>query len=741
MQQQTSISIYNASAGAGKTYTLVQDYLTLLLAKPYKNSFKHILAITFTNKAVGEMKERILSRLLAFSKKEILCSNDLMFEEIVKTIGCAPEELQTRAAFTLETLMHNYAAFEVSTIDKFTHKIIRTFAKDLKLSINFDVEMDTQFVLQQAVDMLIAKIGFDAQLTKILIDFALEKIDDDKSWDITFDLNNIAKLLLNENHIQKLRKIESKTFDDFNELKKELLKKRNSLQFEIQSEAQHLLAVFQEQGLQDEDFVRKSLPNLLKKLASAELGVSFDAKWIQEIEETKLHTAKTSEENIALIASLRDKIVATVQQSKRKSNELKFLNDFYKGVTPLSVIHSIQKTLEELKEEENIILISDFNELISKHIANQPAPFIYERLGEKFKHYFIDEFQDTSVLQWNNLIPLIENAISQENLEEENGSLTVVGDAKQSIYRWRGGEVDQFIELNRKNIPFYFNDDQIRLKQLPKNYRSHQEVINFNNSFFKHVAQHISQSDYKDLYQNGSHQEVNQKEGGYVEISFIESNNKEEDDQYYPKKVLEILQDLGDFDYSEICIITRKKQQGVALANHLIENCIPIISSETLLLENSQKVTYLIHLLEFIHQPENDEIKIKVLRFWCEQLIINTEAHDFYAAHIGLEINVLFEKFLGINLAALSKLSFYEVVESLSRNSKLMEDPDAYVVYFLDHVYEFSQKQQTDIHTFLTYWKQKKESLSVVSPQNQNAVTIMTIHKSKGLEFPVVIFP
>lgn len=741
MHRYSSFTIYDASAGAGKTYTLVKEYLKILLASEKKDRFKHILAITFTNKAVGEMKDRILTRLIQFSKESILNANDGMFQEIAVALKIDEQTLHERASITLNSLIHNYAAFEVVTIDKFTHKIIRTFAKDLKLSLNFDVEMDADFVLQQAVDQLISKIGYDDKITHTLIDYALEKITDDKTWDIAFDLNKIAKLLLNENHLKYINTIKQKSFEDFEALKNVIKLQIKNKETHLQKLAKSILEKIKAHDLVYEDFTRKSLPLFFEKISYLDLTVNLETKWLQEIETTKLHTAKTNPNAIDAIEALRPDFIESINDIKKNIVTLKFLQEFYKNITPLSVINSIYKSLETLKEEQNILLISDFNNIIAKNIANQPAPFIYERLGEKFNHHFIDEFQDTSSLQWQNIIPLVENAVSQEFQNEEKGSLTIVGDAKQSIYRWRGGDVNQFIKLYNKELPFYVNEEDVAVINLPTNYRSFSNIVQFNNTFFSHCANYLEDKNYADIYLEGNQQQYNDKTGGYVEISFVESSNKTEDFEEYPNRVLEIIQSLTDFDYSEICVITRKKEQGIAISKLLTDNNIPIISSETLLLNNAESIRYIIDLLNFIVTPLNEELKANVLFFWSKHLPHNYDTQDFLSVNLKCNLETLLETHLHISLADLSKYSLYEKVEVLLKHSNLMEATDACVIFFLDFIFQFCQKNQGDIITFLTYWEQKKDTISISSPEHQNAVNIMTIHKSKGLEFPVVIFP
>ena len=224
MPQTNPFTIYNASAGSGKTYTLVKEYLKLLFQSDNLFHFKRILAITFTNKAVAEMKDRIIDTLKTFSNETIINESNSMFESICEDLNFEPKKLQKKSEILLHTIIHNYAAFDISTIDGFTHKLIRTFAHDLKLTLNFEVELDQDTLLNEAVNSLISKTGTNPDLTKVLIEFAIEKADGDRSWDVSFDFNKIAKLLVNENDKFFIDKLEHKSLDDFKTLKSQLKK-------------------------------------------------------------------------------------------------------------------------------------------------------------------------------------------------------------------------------------------------------------------------------------------------------------------------------------------------------------------------------------------------------------------------------------------------------------------------------------------------------------------------------------
>lgn len=744
MEVQDPFLIYNASAGSGKTFTLVKAYLKILLTSNQQNAFKNILALTFTNKAVAEMKARVIDMLIAFSDPDILKKPTPMFEMLSTELDIDAINLHEKSKKILHTIAHNYAAFDISTIDKFNHRLIRTFAHDLKLPLNFEVELDTKTILAKAVDQLIDKAGIEKELTKVLVDFALEKADDDKSWDVAFDFNQIAQLLVNENELPFIESLKGKSLEDFSNLKKLLNHDLNLIEGYIVEKSENALSLIDLNGLKYSDFSRGSLPKHFIKLRDRVFDMKFDNKWQLEIQEAKLYPTRVSSATAATIDNIQPELALLFEETKQKILQIKFLKNVLKNITPLSVLNAIYKSLQDIKIDEDIVLISEFNELISNEIKFQPAPFIYERIGEKFRHYFIDEFQDTSMKQWENLIPLIDSAISGQNLKGETGSAMLVGDAKQAIYRWRGGKAEQFIDLYTGcQNPFQIEQ---KVENLPANYRSLETVVTFNNSLFKHLSTFVfSNPSHQDIYE-ASHQKQSLNGEGFVELSFLEFE-KEDKDEAYGQKVLGAIQKAqeNNFELRDICIITRKSKEGIALAEYLSIEGVPIISSESLLLKNSPEVQFLSSVIALASQPYNDMLKIEALSYLADHQLHLADKHVFFDSLVHLETFEMFKKLnqygLSFDYNQFLQLPFYEAVESLVRQFHLSKTSNAYIQFFLDEVLDYSQKYNAGFSSFTSHWDIKKEKLSITSPQGNNAVQIMTIHRSKGLEFPVVIFP
>ncbi|CAM1342916.1 DNA helicase UvrD [Tenacibaculum aestuarii] len=737
LQNPSNFQVYNASAGSGKTFTLVKEYLKVLLQSEDIFRFQKILAITFTNKAAGEMKERVLQNLEVFSEGE---NNDLL-EVILKETSLDRTVVKERSKKILDEILRNYAAFSITTIDSFTHKIIKSFAYDLGLPLNFEVEMDAASLLNEAVDVLISKIGTDEALTKLLIDFSLDKADDDKSWDISRELNEFSKILLNEDDTKHFRKLADKQLADFTNLKAKLSKHQKEIKKRWKEIGEKALKMIESMQLAHNDFYRSMLPNHFLALSqNPEKAKFFDESALRErIEEKNFYAKSKSEDIKAAIEGILPELLQLYMESEKLYQQFLMNNLALKSIIPLAVLNNINQELSHLKEENNLRLNAEFNQLISDNIKDQPAPFIYERIGQRFMHYFIDEMQDTSTLQWQNLIPLIDNALAQEN-----SNLLLVGDGKQAIYRWRGGKSEQFIGLgSEKDNPFHISKE---VKTLETNFRSYAEVINFNNQFFQHTANFLQNESYKQLFIDGNKQLENSKKGGCVSLTFLEKEEDKEDEQIkYPKKVLELVKRLEkEFLLNEICILVRKKKDGIAVANYLSENGVDIISSETLLLENSSKVKFIMDVLQVIQHPNDKETCLEMLYFLQEHLKVTEDKHSFIAESISQPNETFFQQLknygTSFELSTFHQLPFYEKVEEIIRGFQLITSSDAYVQFFLDVVLE-QQRRGTSIQEFLDFWSDKKDKLSIVAPESGNAVQVMTIHKSKGLEFPVVIFP
>lgn len=741
--------IYDAAAGSGKTFTLVKEYLAIILTANQPQYYKYLLAITFTNKAVAEMKIRILKTLQELANWDENQEPSELAKALSEQTNLSYNQLKEKASIISKHLLHHYSLFNVETIDGFNHKLIRTFAKELKLSSSFEVFLDTPLLINEAVDRLLNKTGTDKELTQALLEFALDKLDDDKSWDISRDIAQASKLLIDENNSKAVSELQSKTLKTFNVFKKQISDNKEKLVKEIIDVSTKALAIISLNELEITDFSGAYLPKFFIKLSSGNFNnVSFDAKWQQTLlNGEQLYTKKTERSNPEIGEKI-DKIQPDLQQCfitiKNNFYEFQLADSLLRNISPLSVINLVQKEIEAIKAEKNILPIYEFNKLINTQIKNQPAPFIYERLGARYRHFFIDEFQDTSLLQWENLMPLIENALSQQYSDTQTGSLLLVGDVKQAIYRWRGGLPEQFLNLINLQQPFV---QKQQVENLDTNYRSRQEIIKFNNNFFTFLSGYFGNPIHQKLYIAGNKQKTTHKKGGYIAFTFVEKTKKEDNFEIQAKEVLNTINKLvaAGYAYEDISILTRKNDQGAFLGNYLMEHDIPVVSPDSLLLSYSKKVQCLVNCVHLSLNPENQEIRIKILYFLYEHFNITEDQHTFFYSLINTSLknfSKTLERYkIFIDFEFLSQAGVYESCEYLIEQLNFSNKSDAYLFDFMNFVWQFEQQAITGKQLFIEAWQLKKDSLSLGANDSLDAVKLMSIHKSKGLEFKVVIFP
>ena len=736
MGQSNFFKIYNASAGTGKTFNLVKDYIVLLLKSDNISLYKNILAVTFTNKAVNEMKHRVINLLVNYTN--CISIEPAVTEIIKKETGLNKNEIFKKSSTILKNLLKNYASFEISTIDKLTQKIVRGFTYELGIDSKYEVEIDQNEILEKAVDKLISKIEIDNSYFSEIIDFSFEKTDDDKSWDITKDLQNISKLLLSENHYNQLELIKELNPSDFKNSKKILKSSIKSLKKTTTKLSEKALELIKKNNLNEDCFSRKTLPNHFKKISNENYERLYTNLLEENLNGGALHSSKASEKDIQIINEIRNELLEIYMGCKKNIYDLKLFANILGNLSPLSILSLIKKELEEMKVDDNFIVISEFNKIINEEIKNQPAPFIYEKIGAKYSHFFIDEFQDTSKMQWENLMPLIEDSLSSEN-----SSLTIAGDPKQAIYSWRGGDVNEFIRLIKNKSPFYC--DKINV-ELDINYRSSKEIVNFNNKLFSYIKNRCSKNNELNKIFDFPVQKYIKDSSGSVTIDFYESDQTISSNEYYKEKVLDNINDAirRNYSFRDICIIVRKKKEGKEIGDYLSENKIPIISSEVLNLSSSPSVNLIINLLEY-SVSESNSSKMKVCKSLFELNLIKRAKEDFFIEILNMDFESIKKEVVindfSLELFILKNKSIYEAIEYTIDCFRLAKSGNSYLQFLLDFANEYSNKNQTSFIEFLDHYKEKKDKLNIISPSEINAVEIITIHKSKGLEFPIVIYP
>ena len=727
--------IYSASAGSGKTFALAQSYLALILEDERPLAFKNILALTFTNKAVGEMKKRILQALYDFGHQP-KGSTDL-FDAVQKTLDIDPALLRARARKRGKELLHHFAFFDISTIDKFNHRILRTFGKDLKLPPDFEVILDTGELVTQGVELLMDQIGIDAELTEILVAYALEKMDGNTSWDPSQNLKKVGMMLFEELHGSGMDAAQSADPKALKGLKKQLKSDWIKHSETRAQKAKSLLAQMDQKGIEHTSFTRSSLPKWLEEISRDGMEKIKDAQWLENFGETDPYNKKTASSQKELINAWKIELTEAVQELVQTRHDIELAKNKYKNLLPLSVIRTISGAIHQLCVERQWLPIGQFNQLIAQEIKDQPAPFIYERLGDRYSHFFIDEFQDTSVLQWENLVPLIDHTLQKEGWSDEAGSLLLVGDPKQSIYRWRGGDVNQLIDLtSQKATPFLAKP---AIKSLNTNYRSSGTIVGVNNELFPFLSQYLSYEPYRALYENDVVQKIHNQKEGWVSFRFIDSQETEDTQQAFLDEGLDCIKhalSLG-YSYGDICVLTRNNKQAVASAKLLNELGMPVVSAESLLVGQHPDVRFLIDLLRWSLTPDNQLLAFELA---AHLALKRTETpHEFLSTATKQTHKVLKEQW-NWSISAFLSRSLFDGMHYAIERFGLGDHQPAYLIFFMDYVHEWSQSNGNNHAQFLLDWDIKKDRLSIQAPENANAIQVMTIHKAKGLEFPIVVY-
>ena len=757
-----NFKVFQASAGSGKTYTIVKEYLKLCLGSEQQiENFRHILAITFTNASANDMKAKIISHLNEIIESERV-EEKTMEADLIRELGITDEELKRNAQRLMTRIIHDYSSFCVSTIDAFVQKLSRSFAHDLGLPSQYAVSIDNDDVAQTVTNHIGLQISEDNPfLVRLLQDFSDNRFSDEKSLNMVSQLNDFVKKLMEEKAFQKDENNNIQDLKQYLETLTFLKGKTKAFEQRIQDFVDQFRVVEEQYGLTVEDYWQKKngVGSFVKKLEQRSF-TRPNSYFYKALSDRKCLSDKTkSEANEALLAVLEP---LNDYYEKHLGAYL-----FYQSQQDLMYLYAlrtvIRKEFERLAQDDEVVHISEFNKLLHQVMGDFTVPFVYERIGERFQHIFVDEFQDTSVLQWQNLIPLVDNGLSAGKMS------MVVGDGKQSIYRFRSGEVEQLVQLPEifalptDERELAFRQYQLNLQHhfgfnnLATNYRSFHNVVEFNNAFFEKAYLQLAadlQKVYKDENEaNGKKVSIAQhpakKDEGLVQIELYEAETQPD---YAFERIEAIVRDLTEhhgYRYEDITVLTRKTDLGSEIANYLNDKGIPVISQVSILLKSSAKVQLLVNTLRYLIH-DNNEVYIANVLFYRRL----TQQQPFEGWLNGLFDNVkaiaegqkAIEPDLGIGETdafahAFSKATcLYDLCASLLRIYGLDTIRDDFVNYFMEEVFKYQSNLNEGINEFLDFWEQKQNVLAVKSVSG-NAVNIMTIHKSKGLQFNVVIYP
>lgn len=739
--------IYKASAGSGKTFTLAVEYIKLLIKNPL--AYRKILAVTFTNKATAEMKERIVSQLYGISQSDP--GSEVYLNRILEEVDLSKEEIRKRAGVALTNMIHDYSRFRVETIDSFFQSVMRNLARELELSPNLNVELNNEEVLSEAVDAMIEKLHPASPTLAWLLDYINERIANDKRWNVSDEIKKFGRNIFDEGYIEKGANLRQRLKDPnaIKAYRQELEAKLKGALEEMNEFADCFEEELSIYHLEPEDLKSGSrgISSYFRKIKSGKLTGDIRNLTVEKcLSDAKNWAAKSSADYDKILSLAESTLIPLLNDTERarvKNNEI--VNSCrlsMQHLSKLQLLAHIDDEVRELNKEHNRFLLSDTNALLHHLIGDGDSSFIFEKIGTHIRNVMIDEFQDTSRMQWGNFKLLLLEGLSQ------GASSLIVGDVKQSIYRWRNGDWGILNSLNGTIGNF-----SIDMRTLTTNRRSESNVISFNNAFFTKAVDYLDAIHFDELktsceslltaYQDVAQESPREEAKGYIKVSFLEPD---EENDYTEQTLLSLGEEVKRLLQSgvaanEIAILVRKNKSIPRVADYFDKelNC-KIVSDEAFRLDASLAICMMVDALRYISDSTNVIAQAQLILNYQHNVLSNAQ-----------EINTLLldnepESFLPERFAnsidSLRLMPLYELLEELFEIFQLerVEHQDAYLFAFFDAVLDYLQNHSSDIGSFISYWD-KKLSLKTIPGGEIEGIRIFSIHKSKGLEFHTVLIP
>ena len=745
MEQDPRLLVYKASAGSGKTFTLAVQYIRQLIEDPY--SYRRILAVTFTNKATTEMKERILSQLYGIATS--LKSSDGYLKEIMKTSNKSVDEIRKAADTALKNIIHDYSRFRIETIDSFFQSVMRNLARELELGANMTIELNNGDVLSDAVDSMIEKLDRMSPTLYWLLEYIEERIADDKRWNVSSEIKGFGRNIFDEEYIEKGVALREKLKDTkfIPQYRKKLQEKRESILDTMKGFNEHFQEILNANGLTPADLKNgaRGIGSYFNKIASGKLSNDVRNSTVEKcLEGAENWTTKTSPYKDTIISLANQVLIQVLNDAENtRMSSNKVLNSCDMSLRYLNNLQLLMRIDSEVREQNlshNRFLLSDTNALLHSIIREGDASFVYEKIGTTIDTVMIDEFQDTSRMQWENFHLLLE-----ESLAQKEGSM-IVGDIKQSIYRWRNGDWKILAGLD-KDRSFRLNS-----KTLDTNWRSEANIIAFNNDIFTSACKVLNER-YKaeegedctqllDAYSDVRQKTSKDTNEGYIKISFL----KNSEEHPYADTTMELLAEEVDslvkkgVRVNDIAILVRKNKSIPAIADYFDKNTpYRIVSDEAFRLDASLAVCMLIDGLRYISEP-TDRIACARLAVAYQKEILKKDV-DYNTVLLNNVEDYLPAEFR-LMLPEMSLMPLYELLEKLFVifRMDMIEEQDAYLCAFYDAVTEYMQNNSSELTSFLTYWNETLYAKTIPSGEI-SGIRILSIHKSKGLEYHTVLLP
>ena len=738
------LHIYKASAGSGKTFTLAVNFIRLLIEHP--ENYRHILAVTFTNKATAEMKQRILGKLYGIAHS--LPDSEAYFEEVRRATGMAEPLIRQRASQALSMLIHDYSHFRVETIDSFFQSVLRGLARELNLGTGMTIELDTKRVISEGVDLLLRELSSDDPTLQWIVSYIGSEIDEGKHWNITDSLKSFARNIHDESYQQQADNLRTQLQDAniIRTLRKQLTTERDRAKKAIDTQVESFFLTLERHALTIDDisYGTTGVCGYYLKLRDGDYNTSFTSRTTDASLKPEAWASAKSPRRKEIIALAADTLMPhLIATEKLRSEEVHTINTcdlVLRHLYQLQLINVVHDRILQLNRDENRFLLADTCRMLSQ-MQTGDSSFVFEKLGYYIRHIMIDEFQDTSRMQWNNFLHLL-----REGLSEGNESM-LVGDVKQAIYRWRGsdwrilnGEVNRVLSL-------YTPRDTHRLSM---NRRSMREVVEFNNHLFdrcnslltdllgdEHAAPLIQA--YSDVKQ-----EHKEEREGYVRIADVVHEKGDNADEAMCAEVLRTIEELlaAGVSESHIALLLRTNTQIQQIVDYMALHAptIHIFSADAYRLDASTAVNMLVDTLRWIADPEQCVALLQVAINYHHTVLADALPTASIIAlrdqGYGLPDTLITQR------DTLLQMPFYELTEQLYRTLQLhrITEEDGYLLAFFDHLSQFCTTVSGGIKEFIHYWDDELKSKAIPSG-GSNGIEAMTVHKSKGLEFHTVIIP
>lgn len=795
----SNLKIYKASAGSGKTFQITREYLKLIFQE--STAYRHILAVTFTNKATAEMKGRILSELYLLASGQ----PSQHLDTLTTVSGKTEEAIRKNANQILKSVLHDYSRFSVSTIDSFFQRVVRAFTREIRLHASFRTELDHRSILEEAVERLFLGIDDNELLREWFLDFAEQTLQVGQNWNFKQHILERGSEIFGEAFRtfddELITRMEDKEFlADYGKKLKKITEEFDDRMADIGRKG---IALMTRHGLKPESFKygKTSFASYFPKLTEGKYEPGARVlKAVDNLDDWSTKTTESAVKNaidVVYDEGLNSLLKEALQYYKDEFPKVESANAVLPNLYTLGVLTDLASKVKEISLEKNILILSDTAQLLNKVIAGSDTPFVYEKMGSVYQHFMLDEFQDTSRMQWHNLNPLVENSLA------EGGQNMVVGDVKQSIYRWRNGDWNLLANQLERDFRHYGLDKVT----LDTNWRSTKNVIDFNNIVFRQAAEFLQEDvntqlesagdilenkgDFEDLIAKAyadHFQKCARSEGddGYVRIDLMENEgNKEDFRQMAIGRTISDIENMQELGYEpgDMAILVRNKREGAEIARALLEKKLAnpntsysydVISNDSLFVGNAATVKFVLNYFHILAGPKNKIREAEMIHeffFYLlpsmsqqEQALLknegkpqldlfgasNSEQDEMAAWYFDYMNNMpaLFKPWLGDEESVALKnelrgLPLYNLAERLIREFRLnaISGEWPYLQAFLDILLDYTRTESADINSFIDWWESIGYSKTISVAEEQNAIRVLTIHKSKGLEFPVVFIP